>query len=253
MAKTSIDFGLTNAPAVNQSNMQQLQQMLGQALPGYQGMVNQATTNTQSLLAGNVPTDVQQQIQRSSAFQTLQSGAFAGSAPTGAVTARDLGLTSLNLQQQGFNQMQGLVSTARNYLMPQPVNPLSLLPLQDLISGSEWSKTQTYNARVQYANERANALAAQYGGPMTSNIGQIGQGVQTGLGALLGTGNTSGTQNNQGLMGLLGSLFSQGGNGGGGGMNLSGFTGSGSGTVGASSFMGGGGSTDLSFNWGAGV
>jgi hypothetical protein len=214
MASQSINFGLANAPQINQANMQQLQTMLGQALPGYQGMVSQATGNTQSLLAGQVPSDVQQAIQRSSAFSTLQSGAFAGSAPTGAVTARDLGLTSLQLQGQGFNQMQGLIGTARNYLMPQPVNPLSLLPLQDLISGQEWSKTQNFNATAQFYNARANALAAQYGGPQSSNIGTIGSGIQAGLGALFGQpqGGSGSSSQNQSLLGMLmGMLGSLGG------------------------------------------
>jgi len=211
LAGQSINFGLANAPAINQQQMQQLQGLLNQALPGYQGMVNQASANTASLLQGNVPADVQNQIQRSAAFQTLQSGAFAGGAPRGAVTARDLGLTSLNLQQTGFNQAQSLIGTARNYLMPQPVNPLSLLPLSDLIAGSEWSKQQNFNANVNYYNARANALAAQYGAPQSNPVGAVGSGIQAGLAALAAKNPQTGQTGMNSIMGLIGKLFNQGG------------------------------------------
>lgn len=234
MANQSIQFGLQNAPAINTQNMQQLQSMLGQALPGYQGMVNKATANTRALLGGKIPTDVQQQIQRSDAFATMQSGAFAGGASTGALTARDLGLTSLNLQQTGFNQAQGLISTARNYLMPQPVNPMSLLPLSDLISGTEWSKSQTYNATANFYNARANALAAQYGSQVQQGVSSnLGAGIGSLLGALTGTNpaQSGGGSSSNSMGGLLGMLFGSGNNmipsgmSSGGGDTVGGFTG----------------------------
>jgi hypothetical protein len=100
--------------------------------------------------------------------------------------------------------MQNLIGTARNYLMPQPVNPLSLLPLTDLISGQEWSKSQTFNASAQYYNARANALAAQYGGPQGSITGALGSGIETALGAL--TSKDSSTGQNQ-IMSLIGKFF----------------------------------------------
>jgi hypothetical protein len=122
--------------------------------------------------------------------------------------------------------MGNLLQMGRNLLMPQPINPLSLLPLNDLIQGNEWAKVQQYNATSNYVNLRAQGLAAQYGAPFQSNMGALGSGVQTGLGALFGSQQTPQQGGQQGgLFGLLGSLFGGGGGGGGGGvLDLSGLS-----------------------------
>ncbi len=66
--------------------------------------------NAQTYLEGEIPQDVQDAVQRSSAYQALQGG-YAGSPMAGALTARDLGLTSLDLQKTGANMLgQGLNS-----------------------------------------------------------------------------------------------------------------------------------------------
>src|SRR5262245_5638345 len=54
------------------------------------------------LSRGEIPDDVKQQVYRSGAYQSLLAGTLGG--PMGmALTARDLGLTSLNLMNQGAN------------------------------------------------------------------------------------------------------------------------------------------------------
>jgi hypothetical protein len=190
MAQQSISFGLKEAPAINAADMAQWQQMLNQAIPGYQGLVNQMTTNTGQLLQGQVPTDVQQQIQRSSAFGAIQSGIGAGG--SGAAlsanlsSAQSLGLTSLDLQGKGFSQAGSLLSLGKNVLSPQQVNPLSLLPLSDLINASEWSKSAQFQANQAYFNARVAAAGGQagqtspnmgpgIGGAVNSFFGQMGQ------------------------------------------------------------------------------
>jgi hypothetical protein len=213
MAQQSINFGIGAAPAINQANMQQLQSLLGQAMPGWQNMFGQMQTNTQQLLQGQVPTDVQQQIQRSAAFTSMMGGtAGAGTGTTGAITARDLGLTSLQLQQQGETQGTNLLSFARNYLMPQPVNPLSLLPLSDLISSSEWSKAATFQANEAMYTAMGNVAAAKFGAPTTSLLGGVGGDI-SGLIKALGTNNPQTGQSP--FSSIFGGLFGGGGGGGG--------------------------------------
>jgi hypothetical protein len=229
MARQSIEFGLGAAPAINQNNMQQLQQLLGMALPGYQGMVSGMQTGamnllqgptTQSLLAGNVPADVQNQIQRSAAYQSLIGGtAGAGTGTTGAITARDLGLTSLDLmgrgqamETAGFGQASNLLQLSRNYLMPQPVNPLSLLPLSDLISGSEWTKAAQFTANQAAFTAKSNAAAAGVGAP-TQPLAGIGGAIQGLLGNLTQQPSGGGQSQLQSILGLFGG-------GGGGGFDL---------------------------------
>jgi len=220
MAQQSIGFGLQEAPSINTAMMGMLQQMLNQAMPGYQGMVSKMATGaadllggptTQAFQAGNVPTDVINQIQRQAAYQSISGGTSgAGPGTAQAITARDLGLTSLSLinqgmarEQAGFAQTGNLLSMGRNLLMPQPVNPLSLMPLSDLIYGQTWSKQANYQANLAAFNAKAAAAAAQVGAPAPNAAAGIGGAI----GGLFGS---------QSFQNSLGSLFGGGGGGGGG-------------------------------------
>lgn len=164
MESRSIEFGLSNAPVINEFNMGQLQGMLDKVMPGWKDMFGQANVNAAALLRGAIPTDVSQMVQRNAA-QTALTGGFAGTAATGALTARDLGLTSLQLQQTGLSEFEQLLQTTRNYLMPQPIDPLSLLPLNTLVSASEFQKQ----------GELSNALAKYTATANAFNVGYQGQ------------------------------------------------------------------------------
>jgi len=231
MASQSINFGVQQAPYVNYENMQQLQSLLNQAMPGYQNFFSglqgtlgqmgdiwgQMRPNVTSMLGGQVPQDVQDQIRRNAAFTSLIGGsAGAGTGATGAITARDLGLTSLDLTEKGqtmagnlltsggnlLTSGQNLLGFARNYLMPQPVNPLSLLPLSDLISGTEWSKSAVFQANEAAYTAKANAAAAAIGAPSQGLAGTLG-GITGGLESLFGQG-PSGKSPFSSLLGMLG-------------------------------------------------
>jgi hypothetical protein len=174
--------------------------------------------------------------------------AGAGMGTTGAITARDIGLTSLDLQQRGetmagqaagvgSNILAGgtnLLSFARNYLMPQPVNPMSLLPLSDLVSASEWSKAATFQANEAMYTAMGNVAAAKFGAPTTSLLGGIGGDISGILGNL--TKSPSGQSGGSGsfLSSILG-MF-----GGGGGSGITG-AGMGQSTGGFGGMIGSGG------------
>jgi hypothetical protein len=203
MAQQSIGFGLQNAPAINEANMTQLQSLLNTAMPGWQTTFGQMQTNTNQLLMGQVPGDVQQQIQRGAAQQAIASGGYgagAGTGTAGAISARDLGLTSLQLQQQGQTQGTNLISLARNYLMPQPVDPTSLLPLSDLVNASEWGQSAQFQANEAMYTAMGNVAAAKFGAPTTSLLG--------GFGGDLGSILTNLTQSPSGQSGGSGSILS---------------------------------------------
>jgi hypothetical protein len=104
---------------VNDFNQEQqlksIQKALEFALPGGLGKA-QGIVNSQ--LAGEIPADVQAQIQRSSAARAISGGYGGGSGLGRNLTLRDLGLTSLQQQQQGFNNfgaLAGLMPKAQQF------------------------------------------------------------------------------------------------------------------------------------------
>jgi hypothetical protein len=83
-------------------------QQIQQQAPGVTGLTSQAVSNTGELMAGAVPSDVAQNIQDYGAAWGISSG-MPGSGAANNVTLKDLGLTSLQEQQQGFgNYLQFL-------------------------------------------------------------------------------------------------------------------------------------------------
>lgn len=216
-----MNYGLTNAPQINAANMQQLQSLLNTALPNYQNAVSGMQRNNMQLIHGQVPADVQNQIQRFGAQSTITSGIGGGGGAGAAgapfqltnktISARDLGLTSLSLQQQGQTQESNLLQLAHNYLMPQQVNPMSLLPLNDLIGAQEWQDVAQFQANEAAYTAASNFAATQAGQQPSQGLGGIG-GDLSGLVAAL-TKNYS-TQQSSGQTNLLSQLFGGGGGGG---------------------------------------
>lgn len=106
-AYTPTDLGAEANKAVksNISNYDDILALLNRIVPGYSDQQNKASKNTLSMLRGEIPKDVQDYVQRSSAFRSLMGG-YAGSPMSHAATARDLGRTSLDLMGAGNNSAQ---------------------------------------------------------------------------------------------------------------------------------------------------
>lgn len=98
---------------VNQFNLDQQLGMLSQALNFVApGQLQQAQGIVSSQLRGEVPADVQLQLQRRSAAQALLGGFGGGSGIGRNLTARDFGLTSLGIMNQGLQNFGSLASLA---------------------------------------------------------------------------------------------------------------------------------------------
>ena len=122
-------------------------------------LTKQEQAVAQQELSGQVPQDVQDALQRSSAFQNLMGG-FAGSSMGGANAARNLGLTSLQLQQQGLQTAQAAGNAAQTWAglaNMTLMNPSSYMvtPAQ-AISLDQYNKAQ----QLQLGIARANIAAA---------------------------------------------------------------------------------------------
>lgn len=109
----------------NQFNRDQITQMLQSIIPGYSGMVSSATSNIASELQGQVPNDVSAQVQDSAAAKAL-GGGYGGSGAHGDLVARDLGLTSLNLTQQGLSSFESWTQMSDALYAPSQINVQSM-------------------------------------------------------------------------------------------------------------------------------
>lgn len=78
-------------------------------LPGYQSMLNQDVTNTSQELSGQVPQDVQNQIQEAAAERGVATGQDPSSPNNTAAYLQALGLTSLGEQQTGASNLSQLI------------------------------------------------------------------------------------------------------------------------------------------------
>lgn len=119
----------TKTTAAEQS---QLEAQLRRAIPGYDQLIQQAGKNIGSALRGEVSQDVASQLQRSSAGRALSGGYGAGSGAGRNLAARDFGLTSMQIQNQGLAQAQSFIQQQRTVGMAQPfsISSMFITPAQ---------------------------------------------------------------------------------------------------------------------------
>lgn len=158
----------------------QLLESLGIQIPGYQEGQAQRTQNALALLRGELPPDVAAQVQRQAAGRAL-TGGYAGSQAARNLTARDLGRTSLALQQAGGQQFANIIGTT-------PLAP---------VANYEFTPQDIARLRESERISRMNALAGvasmpSAGGVVGQGLGSLGSGL-TNLGfAQLGAQNRAG-------------------------------------------------------------
>lgn len=117
------DLGAEAGKAVdaNSANFDSITEYLNKIVPGFSDILSKGLSNTSSELSGELPDDVKAQIMRSSAFQSLEGG-FAGTGMAHGLTARDLGIASLNLTQTGANAAQQWAGLAEQAYSPFAVS-----------------------------------------------------------------------------------------------------------------------------------
>lgn len=173
----SIEPATELAKKTTAAEQSQLEAQLRRAIPGYDQMVQQAGQNIGAALKGELPADVQAQIQRSTAGRALTGGFGASSGFGRALTARDLGLTSLQLQNQGLAQAQNFIQQQRAFGMVQPfsVSSMFITPAQRIGAIQE-----------QQARQYGQALTAAQVAAAPSPMQQAAQTAFTGFGGTVG-------------------------------------------------------------------
>lgn len=167
------------AEKLNQSNQSALDRQIGAKIPGFSNIESKVASNIASQVAGEIPEDVAQAIQRSTAARALEGG-FGGSGAARNLTARDLGLTSLQLSQQGLgNAMNWLQSTRQNRMAPM-TSPSSLFisPEQRLglaVSERDKAMNRDYlSSQLKASQSWQNSLGNAIGGIDTVIGGALG-------------------------------------------------------------------------------
>lgn len=143
------------ASSVNAFNSAELNKLMSQAFPFFNQMLGKASANANSLLAGELPADVSRSVSQSAAAKAL-AGGYGGTGMGRALEARDIGRTSLSLQQQGLSNF-GALSQAVQPVLPRPFDVTSMFmnPLQR----ATWTNEQ--NLQQFQRNWMQNQLDAQ--------------------------------------------------------------------------------------------
>ena len=223
----------------------QFRQELETGLPGTLGATTQISTLVNQLLQGAVPADVQAQVQRQGAEQAMAVGLPATSEIARNLQARDFGLTTMELMQQGAAYTPGLVELS-NFLSPQQTQnylfSTGQLRGEDLKQAQDQANVANQNAINRYNYDVAKAqssggLFGTIGGALGGIAGfalggPAGAGIGSALGGSIGSfasgggfAPTSGAGAFGGLIGNAGSaIFGQGFSGLAGGGGLSGMS-----------------------------
>lgn len=162
---SNFDEAAKLAGKTNQFNQDALMKQLRQAIPGFDSMMTKGGSVIDSLLSGEVPKDVQEAIKRASAYQS-QSGGFGGSQASRNLTARDLGLTSLDLTGKGIDSALRWITSARQN---------TTAPMMDVTSMfiTPWQQYQTTleNRNTTLSRDWLGAQIAAMPDPQSAAIG----------------------------------------------------------------------------------
>jgi len=162
----SIQSGSELATKTTAADQSVLEEQLRRAIPGYDQLISQAGKNIGSNLRGEISTDVQSQLQRSSAGRALSGGFGAGSGVGRNLSARDFGLTSMQIQNQGLQQAQSFIQQQRAYGMVQPFSTSSMF-----ISPTQRMNLSLQENQFQFNRDMAAAQVAAQPDPMMAAIG----------------------------------------------------------------------------------
>ena len=178
-----------------------LESQLRRAIPGYDQLIAQAGQNIGASLRGEVSQDVQSQLQRSAAGRALGGGFGGGSGMGRALSARDFGLTSMQIQNQGLAQAQNFIQQQRTMGMAQPfsVSSMFITPNQR-IGFMQEQQSRQYSRDMAAAQVAAqpSAMKQAFGSAITQFTGTTGGAMfQRGLSQMRGPSSASSSYNPQ--------------------------------------------------------
>lgn len=171
--KAAIKQNLESLPAASDiarkttsADQSVLEEQLRRAIPGYDQLIAQAGSNIGASLRGEISPEISSQVQRSTAGRAL-SGGFGGASGMGrSLTARDLGLTGMQIQNQGLQQAQSFIQQQRMFGMVQPFSTSSMF-----ITPAQRVGVLQQQQQAQYTRDLAAAQVSAAPNPMMSALG----------------------------------------------------------------------------------
>lgn len=218
---------------VNTFNQEEIQRMLEMAMPGYSKLRDRGTQTITDFVSGRIPEDVSRAIQTRGAARATYGG-FGGSGMSRNLTARDLGLTSLDLMGKGLSSAERWIQMSRTLAPTFDVTSMFLSPtFQAQFASGERDKRLGYmNTKKQFeyatdpmrkvessvadfADVLGTALMAYMGGGI-GGMGAMGAaggggGMMSGLGGMMGMGGGGGTSSAMQMLSGFGGMFGGGG------------------------------------------
>lgn len=155
------------ATDTNVYNQEELRRMLKVAIPGYDDMVAKGTSLIGAWMNGELPADVVAQIRRNAAERS-GAGGYGGTGMGRNLEARDLGLTSLQLTQQGLSSAERWMAGLKNLSVPQAFDVTSMF-----LSPSQRLNAAQGNVTGQFNRDLMAANVAAAPDPMMSAIGNV--------------------------------------------------------------------------------
>lgn len=170
------------AGGINTANQGILSGMFESLAPSWLKTLSNIGKNNEAATRGEVPKDVEDALARSSAGKAL-TGGYSGSGMGANLSARDLGLTSLDLTRRGQTDTQNFGSFLRGTAMPNlvGVESMQLKPEQvQNIMEQKWNE-QYLRAKIEgmpdpVARGRADQEMALFATIMSAVGGMMGGG-----------------------------------------------------------------------------
>jgi hypothetical protein len=193
----SLQSGTELATKTTAAEQTLLESQLRRAIPGYDQLISQASSNIGSALKGELSPEATRNIQRYSASQALSRGVGGGSGAGLFGAVQNYARASEARQNQGLAQAQNFIQQQRTMGMAQPfsVSSMFITPTQRINLSLQENQFQ-FNRDMAAAQVAAqpDPMMAAIGGSL-SNIGGMafGGGMGKMMGGGTGTGTSSGT------------------------------------------------------------
>ena len=173
----------------------QLEQQLRRAIPGYDQLISQASSNIGSALRGELSPEATRNLQRFSAGQALTRGYGGGSGMGLFGAVQNYARASEARQQLGLAQAQNFIQQQRTFGMAQPfsVSSMFITPAQR-VNALQNQQSAQYNRDMAAAQVAAmpDPTMAAIGGGLQSMGGVIGGSMfQSGMAGRMGGGGGS--------------------------------------------------------------